>query len=127
MKTVIKGKNIELSDSLRHYVDKKVAKLARYLDNILGVDVELATEKTRSAKTRQVVQVTVDVSGTLLRAEVRADDMFAAVDAVMDKIRRQIKSYKDRLYFREKTGAGRAQAVRRPQEAEERQRWSRHG
>lgn len=108
MQTVIKGRNIEVSESLRRHVEAKCAKLPRYLDNILAIEVELSAEKTKSAKTRQVVQMTVDVNGTLLRAEVHADDMFAAVDSAMDKIRRQIKSYKDRLYSRSRTAANRA-------------------
>lgn len=112
MQTVIKGRNLEISDSLRAYVEKRTSKLGRFLDNILAITVELSTEKTRSAQTRQVAQVTVDVSGTLLRAEVRAQDMFAAVDAVMDKTRRQIKTYKDRLVSRDKLTTGRAQPTR---------------
>jgi putative sigma-54 modulation protein len=112
MQIVIKGRNLEISDSLRAYVEKRTTKLGRFLDNILAVTVELSTEKTRSAQTRQVAQVTVDVSGTLLRAEVRAQDTFAAVDAVMDKTRRQIKTYKDRLVSRGKVTTGRAQPTR---------------
>ena len=110
MQTLIKGKNIEVSTSLRRYVEAKCGKLPRYVDNITSVDVELSAESTRSARTRQVVQVTVNANGTLLRAEVRADDMFAAVDSVMDKIRRQIRTYKDRLNNRSKIAAGRARA-----------------
>jgi putative sigma-54 modulation protein len=112
MQIIVKGRNLEISDSLRTYVEKRTAKLGRFLDNILAVTVELSTEKTRSAQTRQVAQVTVDVSGTLLRAEVRAQDTFAAVDAVMDKTRRQIKTYKDRLVSRGKTTTGRAEPTR---------------
>jgi putative sigma-54 modulation protein len=112
MQVVIKGRNLEVSDSLRAYVEKRTGKLARFLDNILAVTVELSTEKTKSANTRQVAQVTVDVSGTLLRAEVRAQDTFAAVDAVMDKTRRQIKAYKDRLVSRDKVTSGRIQPTR---------------
>jgi putative sigma-54 modulation protein len=112
MQIIVKGRNLEISDSLRTYVEKRTAKLGRFLDNILAVTVELSTEKTRSAQTRQVAQVTVDVSGTLLRAEVRAQDSFAAVDAVMDKTRRQIKTYKDRLVSRGKLTTGRTQPVR---------------
>ncbi len=112
MQIIIKGRNLEISDSLRAYVEKRTNKLGRFLDNILAVTVELSTQKTRSAQTRQVAQVTVDVSGTLLRAEVRAQDTFAVVDAVMDKTRRQIKTYKDRLVSREKLTTGRAQPTR---------------
>jgi putative sigma-54 modulation protein len=124
MPLVIKGKNVEVNDQLRSYVTKKLGKLDRYLDNILSAQVELSAEKTRSTETRQVVQVTVDANGTILRGEEKAADMYAAVDAVTDKMERQIKRYKERLYHRGKMAAGRsptppslAEAVM-PEEAE---------
>jgi len=114
MQLVIKGKNIEISDALRRHVEKKLARLPRFLNDLMTVTVELAVEKTRSAEGRQVAQVTAQSGGTILRAEVRAADMFAAVDSVVDKLERQITAYKDRLYNREKIAAGRAQPVPRP-------------
>jgi putative sigma-54 modulation protein len=124
MPLVIKGKNVEVNDQLRSYVTKRLGKLDRYLDNILSAQVELSAEKTRSTETRQVVQVTVDANGTILRGEEKAADMYAAVDAVTDKMERQIKRYKERLYHRGKMAAGRrpappslAEAVM-PEEAE---------
>ncbi|MBM3134904.1 MAG: ribosome-associated translation inhibitor RaiA [Chloroflexi bacterium] len=111
MPLVIKGKNVEVNDQLRSYVTKRLGKLDRYLDNILSAQVELSVEKTRSTETRQVVQVTVDANGTILRGEEKAADMYAAVDAVTDKMERQIKRYKERLYHRGKTAAGRSPAL----------------
>ncbi len=111
MPLVIKGKNVEVNDQLRSYVTKRLGKLDRYLDNILSTQVELSVEKTRSAETRQVVQVTVDANGTILRGEEKAADMYAAVDAVTDKMERQIKRYKERLYHRGKMAAGRSPAL----------------
>jgi len=110
MPLVIKGKNVEVNDQLRSYVTKRLGKLDRYLDNILSAQAELSAEKTRSAETRQVVQVTVDANGTILRGEEKAADMYAAVDAVTDKMERQIKRYKERLYHRGKMAAGRSPA-----------------
>ncbi len=111
MPLVIKGKNVEVNDQLRSYVTRRLGKLDRYLDNILSVQVELSAEKTRSTETRQVVQVTIDANGTFLRGEEKAADMYAAVDAVTDKMERQIKRYKDRLYTRGKMAAGRSPAL----------------
>jgi putative sigma-54 modulation protein len=111
MPLVIKGKNVEVNDQLRSYVTRRLGKLDRYLDNILSAQVELSAEKTRSAETRQVVQVTVDANGTILRGEEKAADMYAAVDAVTDKMERQINRYKERLYHRGKTAAGRSPAL----------------
>lgn len=94
MKLVLKGKNIQVSDRIRQYVEKKMGKLDRYLPSIDETRVELSREKTKSAQHRQVAQITVRTNGTILRAEERADDMFAAIDLVVDKIYRQIARFK---------------------------------
>ncbi len=90
----IKGRNIELTDRLYDYVEKKMGKLDRYLPTINEVRVELSVEGARAAHDRQVCQVTVRANGTILRAEERSDDMFSAIDAVLDKMYRQIARYK---------------------------------
>jgi putative sigma-54 modulation protein len=94
MQVVIKGKNLEITDWLRKYVEKKMGKLDRYLPTIDEIRVELSVQKARSAKDRQVAQVTVRSDGAILRAEERTDDMFAAIDAVLNKIYRQIARFK---------------------------------
>jgi putative sigma-54 modulation protein len=99
VKVEINTRNIELSDRLRDYVSKKVGKLDRYLDAIEEAQVDLTYAKSaRSASDRQVAQLTVRGKGVLLRAEERTDDIFASVDAVMDKIYRQIERYKGRRF-----------------------------
>jgi len=94
MQLILKGKNVEITDWLRQYVEKKVNKLDRYLPDIHEARVELSVEKTRSSQDRQVAQLTVRSNGVILRAEERTDDIFAAVDAVVDKMHRQIARYK---------------------------------
>lgn len=94
MQMILKGKNIEITDWLHEYVEKKVDRLDRYMPEIQEVRVELSVEKTRSSQDRQVAQVTVRSNGLILRAEERTDDMFSAIDAVMDKMHRQIVRYK---------------------------------
>lgn len=100
MQLIIKGKNVEVTDRLRDYVERKVGKLDRYLPTITEARVELSREHTRSAQDRQVVQLTVRAKGKLLRAEERHEDLFAAVDAVLDKMYRQIARYKGKRYGR---------------------------
>lgn len=90
----IKGKNVEVTDRLNDYVEQKIGKLDRYLPTISEVWVELSTEGARAAQDRQVCQVTVRANGTILRAEERSDDMFTSIDAVLDKMYRQIARYK---------------------------------
>ena len=94
MQLILKGKNVEITDWLRQYVEKKVNKLDRYLPDIQEARVELSVQKTRSSQDRQVAQLTVRSNGLILRAEERTDDMFAAIDAVIDKMHRQIARYK---------------------------------
>jgi putative sigma-54 modulation protein len=94
MELTIKGKNVEVNDRLRDYVHKKIGRLDRYLPSISEAWVELSFEGTKAAQDRQVCQVTVRSSGTILRAEERSDDMFTSIDAVLDKMYRQIARYK---------------------------------
>jgi putative sigma-54 modulation protein len=94
MELSIKGKNVEVTDRLSDYVEQKIGKLDRYLPTISEVWVELSTEGARAAQDRQVCQVTVRANGAILRAEERSDDMFTSIDAVLDKMYRQIARYK---------------------------------
>jgi len=94
MELIVKGKNVEVTDRLREYVEQKIGKLDRYLPSISEAWVELSSEETKAAQDRQVCQVTVRSNGTILRAEERSDDIFSAIDSVLDKMYRQIARYK---------------------------------
>ena len=96
MELTIKGRNMEVTDRLRDYVDQKIGRLDRYLPTITEAWVELSMEGTRAAQDRQVCQVTVRSNGVILRAEERSDDMFYSIDTVLDKMYRQIARYKGR-------------------------------
>lgn len=96
MQLIITGKNMEVSEPLKNYVQKKIGKLDRFLPMIGEVHVELSTETTKSNQDRHVVQITMNNDGTILRAEERSADILAAVDAVRDKLQRQIERFKDR-------------------------------
>jgi putative sigma-54 modulation protein len=99
IKVMINVKNMDLGDRLQEYITKKVEKLDRYLDLLQEAKVDLQYVKSaRNASDRQVVQLTVRGKGVLLRAEERTDDIFASVDAVMDKMYRQIERYKGRRW-----------------------------
>lgn len=94
MQLIIQGKNIEVTDRLQEYVEKKVSRLDRYLPNITEARVELLTESARSAEHRQVAQLTLRAKGKILRTEERTDDIFASIDAMVNKMHRQIARYK---------------------------------
>lgn len=113
MELVIRGKNLEVSEAVKGHIQRKLGKLERHLPNIDKVEVEVSSEKTRSAGDRFVVQVTIDSRGTLLRGEERATTIDAALDAVVDVLNRQIERFKGKLYSsrRRATSAGRGLAV----------------
>lgn len=93
------ARNMRLTDNTRDYVEKKAAKLERYLQEIEEVRVELSHAKSaRNAQDRQVAQITVHGKGFMLRSEERADDIHAAFDTALDKIQRQIDRYKGKHY-----------------------------
>ena len=95
MELQILSNNMEVTPRLRDYVEKKTARLDRYLPSLSSIQVELAMENTRSAVQRHVAEITIrDERGTILRAEERNSDMFAAIDAVVDKLYRQIERYR---------------------------------
>ena len=89
-------KNLDLTERLREYVQKKVAKFERYLPNIENMRVDLSESNARDSARRMVAQITIYVPKAILRAEERAGDIFSAVDSVMDKMYRRVERYKGR-------------------------------
>ena len=93
------GRNMDVTERIQDYVDKKVSKLDRYLPGIDEARVDLSYVKSaRSAADRQVAQITVRGKGFILRSEERADDIFAALDIALDKMQRRIERYKGKHY-----------------------------
>jgi putative sigma-54 modulation protein len=104
MELTIRGSNLEITPRLQDYVEGKVSRLGRKLATISEVRVDLAVENTRSNADSQVAQFTVHSKRTILRAEERSDDIFASIDAVIDKLYRQIERYKGKRQQRIRGG-----------------------
>ncbi len=103
----IHSRDLSVSPRLREYVEKKVSRLDHYLPTISEARVDLAEVRSaRSAADREVAQLTVWTRGVVLRAEESQDDIFAAVDAVLDKMQRQIERYKGKHWRGRHNGAG---------------------
>lgn len=97
LKIDIYTKNMDLSDRVREYVEKKVGKLDRIVNNADEVRVDLASVKTaRNASDRNVAQITIRGKKYILRTEERADDLLSAVDRAVEKMQRQITRYKEK-------------------------------
>ena len=100
MNLIIRGKKIELDKPVQTYVSKKISGLNRILPSIIETKVEIYREKAKSPRNRYIVQITVNSNGTLIRAEEKEADLYAAVDAAVDVIRRQVRRHKDRFYLK---------------------------
>lgn len=92
MKFVVRGKNIEVTDALRDYVEKRIGKLEKYLGEITNVQVTLVVEKNMHR-----VEVTIPVEGMIIRGEEASNDMYASIDLVVEKLERQVQKYRARL------------------------------
>lgn len=101
MKLTVRGKNLEVTNALREYLEKRLEKLARYFDTPFNVQVVLSVEKEN-----RLVEVTCFVEKVVLRGVESNTDMYAAIDLVVDKIVRQIHKHKTRLAKRFKKEAG---------------------
>jgi putative sigma-54 modulation protein len=99
MKLEIVGKNnVEISETIQAYIEKKVGKLGRYLPTLDEGKVEISREGTRVPEQRFTVQVTLDSKGVLIRAQEKSKDVRAAVDKVVDVLSKRIERYKGKRY-----------------------------
>ncbi len=95
LEVAIFPKNLELTDRINGYVNKKISKLDRFLNDIEDTRVDLAYIKSaRNPSDRQVAQITIRGRGYILRTEERSDDIFTAVDLALDKMQRKIERFK---------------------------------
>jgi putative sigma-54 modulation protein len=90
MQLRIKGKNLEVSDSIREYAERKLAKLDRQLDPLAEIEIELTVEKNPSIAANQVAEATVWLKGHTLRARESSPDMKASIDELSEKLLRQV-------------------------------------
>jgi putative sigma-54 modulation protein len=96
MQLHVKGKNLEVNDSIRTYVERKLQKLDRRVHELTEVEIELAVERNPSIADSQVAEATVHLKGHTLRARETARDMKAAIDELSDKLVRQVRDLHDK-------------------------------
>lgn len=104
----IRGKNVDVTQNLREYVEKRVGKITRYFENIEEVSVLLAVEKGR-----HIVEVTAEIprSGLVLRGQESTADMYSSIDLVVEKLERQIRKQKTKLERRFRSGGFKGELI----------------
>jgi putative sigma-54 modulation protein len=105
----VKGRGVEVSDAIRSYAEKRLAKLERQLPDP-EIELQLTSEQNPSIRDTHVAEATVWTKGPVLRARESSSDMRASIDALVDKLERQVTRY------REKRGRGRRPGRQAPNE-----------
>ena len=96
MRTIVRGKNLEVPDRVRDYAERKFARLERLLDDRTDAIVELSNESHRSAADAHIADVTLIIDGTTLRSRATGGSYQAAIDEVVDKVERQAIDHKEK-------------------------------
>jgi len=92
MQLNITGQNVEITDALREFLNTKFSKLEQYFERINQVYIVLKVEKVT-----QIADATLHVNGGELHASAEGQDMYAAIDGLIDKLARQLTKHKDKL------------------------------
>ncbi|AFY73880.1 ribosomal subunit interface protein [Synechococcus sp. PCC 7502] len=97
MKIIIQGKNIEITDAIREYVDQKIERAVNHFKSITtAVDVNLSVARNPRIISSQSAEVTIYANGAVIRAEERSESLYASIDLVADKIARKLRKFKER-------------------------------
>lgn len=96
MQLNVKGKNLQVSESIRDYAERKLSKLDKQVHELTRVEIELAVEKNPSVAENQVAEATVWLKGHTLRAREATRDMKASIDELTEKLVRQIREDRDK-------------------------------
>lgn len=91
MQLNVTGHHVEVTDSMRGYVEKKFERIGRHFDQVIDMHCVLSVEKLR-----QKAEATLRVSGNSIHADATEEDMYAAIDRLADKLDRRIKKHKEK-------------------------------
>ncbi len=91
MKLQVRGRNTEITPVLKDYIEKRVGKLTKYLNNLSNGQVVLTVERGKSR-----VEVTIPIDGMILRGEESTGDIYSSIDLVVEKLEKQIEKFKGR-------------------------------
>ena len=106
MRLQVKGKNLDVSDSIRSYAEDKLRKLERQLADPTQIELELSVERNPSISANQIAEATVWTKGPTLRAREASTDMKASIDQLTDKLLRQVEHYRAKRSRRQVRGNG---------------------
>jgi putative sigma-54 modulation protein len=92
----VKGRNVDVSESLKAYAQQKLSKLDKHVGSSARLELELAVERNPSISQNQIAEATIWTKGPVLRARETSSDMRASIAQLVDKLERQARRYRDR-------------------------------
>ena len=96
MNLTISGHHLEVTPNLRAYAIAKLGRVTRHFDQVVDVDVRLTVEKNKEKDRRQKAEVTLHVKGKDIFVEQAHEDLYAAIDQLMDRLDRAVVRYKNK-------------------------------
>ncbi len=97
MNLTISGHHLELTPAIREYVQTKLERIKRHFDHVIDVAVILAVEKLPEKEKRQKAEINLRLRGNVIHVESFAEDLYAAIDCLIDKLDRQVLKYKTKI------------------------------
>ncbi len=94
MNLTISGHHLEVTPSIRDYVQSKLERITRHFDQVINTHVILAIDNLTEKEKRQKAEINLHLSGKILHVESVAQDLYAAIDLLMDRLDRQVIKYK---------------------------------
>ncbi len=94
MNLTISGHHLEVTPSLRTYVTSKLDRVTRHYDQVIDINVLLSVEKLKEKERRQKAECSLHVKGKDIHVETHHEDLYAAIDELMDKLDRQVVKHK---------------------------------
>ena len=100
------GRHLEITPAIREYATGKIGKIKRHFDNVTDVNIILGVEKLK-----QKAEATIHISGHDVFVECEDENLYAAIDALVDKLDRQVLKHKEKVADRRHDGSGKQVAV----------------
>jgi len=97
MNLTISGHHLELTPAIREYVQTKLERIKRHFDHVIDVAVILAVEKLPEKEKRQKAEINLRLRGNVIHVESFSEDLYAAIDCLIDKLDRQVLKYKTKI------------------------------
>jgi len=97
MNFTINGKNIDITDAIKNYVNEKIGRIVKHNNQIINIKITLSVNKNPSVKKNNTAEVVCFVNGSVVKIKEDAESMYAAIDLLADRLDRQVKNVKEKL------------------------------